>query len=83
MTIHQVIFSPGRQILLPALILLITVQTALLFAAIRDRRSLPLKLVLLLHFAFSTAAFWFCLYDISWDIKYPGGMKAPRGLQPA
>ena len=80
MTIHQVIFSPGRQILLPALILLITAQTALLFAAIRDRRSLPLKLVLLLHFAFSTAAFWFCLYDISWDIKYPGGMKAPRGL---
>ena len=66
MTILEAILSRPRQALLSAILLLLTAQMYLLFAAFRDRRRRAVRLSLTLHFLFSFSALYLSLTEISW-----------------
>ena len=73
MTIHDALYSPSRQPLMTACLLLLTLQLALIFAVYRDGRSRKVRALHLLHFATGFAFLYFPLLDISYEINLSKG----------
>ena len=73
MTIHDALYSPSRQPLMTACLLLLTLQLALIFAVYRDGRSRKVRALHLLHFATGFAFLYFPLLDISYEINLSTG----------
>ena len=73
MTIHDALYSPSRQPLMTACLLLLTLKLALIFAVYRDGRSRKVRALHLLHFATGFAFLYFPLLDISYEINLSKG----------
>lgn len=83
MTIHEILFTPARESVMLLLFLLLTAQLAFVIIASRDARSMRVKLSYMVHLAVSFAVFYVMMFDICWDINYPGGVKPlPDGIRP-
>ena len=65
MTIHEALFSPARELLMPAVLLLLCLQMILIFASVRDGRSRALRGLYFLHFLVSFLFLYFPLFDLS------------------
>lgn len=65
MTIHEALFSPARELLMPAVLLLLCLQMILYFASYRDGRSHDLRSLYFLHFLVGFLFLYFPLFDLS------------------
>lgn len=72
MTVQNAILSRPRQFLLTMILLLLAAQMYLLFASFRDKRSIRIRLLYVLHAGISFAFFYLSMMIIVWERNYPG-----------
>ena len=75
MTYYDVMRVFTGQAIMTACLLLLTLQMALLFASFRDRRKI--RILYLLHFLLSFAAFYLLVLNFAWEIYRAEGGTAP------
>ena len=81
-TIHEAVLSPARQILLTVMMLLLSAQLILIFAAFRDGRSGRVKLLYIFLFAAAFPFFYLPLVDICRDLYIRSGPDARPAAAP-
>ena len=76
MTVHEAVLSGPRQLLLPIILLVLTMQLFLVFASFREGRIRRIRLLYLLHAAVSFVFFFLLMLEITWDRNFPGGTRS-------
>lgn len=80
MTIYEGLYTWVRQPLLTVVLLLLTLQMALIFASFRHERSGKMKTLYFLQFALGFVLLYLPMLDSCWKIVYPAGEKAPPAV---